>query len=220
MSGVYGTKVISDAAIATAARAGGFTGDDVVMATAIALAESGGDIYAYNPKAPDLSYGLMQINMIGDMGPERRKRFGLSKNTDLFNPAVNMRVAKAFKVSRGNWNDWSTYSAGDYKTYWNRARLAAGSPNTPLPDGATAVNASTGGVSGAASSLSKAADFLQQWQTWARLGMIVGGGILILVALSLISGVASSVKQAADTVTDVIPQTRAVKAAVKGAVKK
>ena len=33
-----------------------------------------------NPKTKDLSYGLFQINMFVNMGPERRKLFGIKSN--------------------------------------------------------------------------------------------------------------------------------------------
>lgn len=214
MSGKYGVKIISDAQIAGAAKAAGFTGDDVTMATAIALAESGGDMYAYNPVAPDLSFGLMQINMIGDMGPSRRRAFGLSRNEDLFNPTTNMRVARSLRLSRKNWHDWSTYSDGSYKTYWNRARLAAGSPNSSIPTGDVGT-ATQVGLTDGIDQFSKAADFLTAWQTWARAGMIIGGGILVIVALSIVSGTTAKVAKAADMATDLIPQTRGVKAAAK-----
>jgi Lysozyme like domain len=64
----------------------GFSPDreEAVIATAIALAESGGDPHAHNPKPPDNSFGLWQINMIGALGPDRRQKLGLSRNEELF----------------------------------------------------------------------------------------------------------------------------------------
>jgi len=102
--------------IAEYARVGGFTGADVEIAVAVALAESGGDTHAHNTKAPDNSYGLMQINMYGSLGPDRRKRFGLKSNDDLFNPATNMKAAKAIKDGSG-WNAWTTFTTGKYKRH-------------------------------------------------------------------------------------------------------
>lgn len=68
--------------------------------TAIALKESGGQACALNSKPPDLSYGLYQINMYGNLGPARLVQFGLSSNTDLFDPVVN--TAAAFTIWGGN----------------------------------------------------------------------------------------------------------------------
>lgn len=97
----------------------GFTGEGLRIAYAVAMAESSGNARAHNPDAStgDNSYGLFQINMLGDMGPERRRQYGLSSNDDLFDPYVNAKVA--FKMSNGgkNWKPWSTYNRGDYKDF-------------------------------------------------------------------------------------------------------
>jgi hypothetical protein len=97
----------------------GFTGQGLRMALAIAMAESSGQASQLNnnPSTGDLSYGLFQINMIGAMGPERLKQYGLSSNASLFDALTNAKVA--FKMSHGgtNWSPWSTYTSGAYKTY-------------------------------------------------------------------------------------------------------
>ena len=60
------------------ARKAGFSRDhdEALIATAIALAESGGDPSAHNdnPKTGDDSFGLWQINMFKELGPARRVR--------------------------------------------------------------------------------------------------------------------------------------------------
>lgn len=98
----------------------GFKGEALKMAYAIAMAESSGNARAHNPNRAtgDNSYGLFQINMLGAMGPERRKRFGLKSNEDLFDPYVNARIA--YRMSNGgkNWTPWSTYNRGDYRKYY------------------------------------------------------------------------------------------------------
>lgn len=98
----------------------GFRGNALKMAYAIAMAESSGNANAHNPNAGtgDNSYGLFQINMLGAMGPERRRMYGLSSNEDLFDPLTNARIA--FKMSKGgkNWGPWSTYGSGAYKQYY------------------------------------------------------------------------------------------------------
>lgn len=98
----------------------GFQGEGLKMAYAIAMAESSGNPGAHNGNAGtgDNSYGLFQINMLGDMGPERRKRYGLSSNDDLLDPYINARVA--FQMSNGgkNWGAWSTYNNGMYKSFY------------------------------------------------------------------------------------------------------
>lgn len=84
----------------------GFRGKRLVEAVAIAYRES-----RFNPRAlandsDDLSYGLMQINMKGNMGPGRRKTYNLKSNEDLFNPAINARVAWKLTGHGNNWDHW------------------------------------------------------------------------------------------------------------------
>jgi hypothetical protein len=83
---------------------------------AIAMAESGGNPGAHNPVPPDNSYGLWQINMLGAMGPARRREFGITSNEALYNPAINARAAAKILKSQGL-AAWSTYTNGAYKKY-------------------------------------------------------------------------------------------------------
>lgn len=97
----------------------GFSGSGLDMAYAIAMAESGGNASAFNGNAStgDQSYGLFQINMLGDMGPERRRTYGLSSNDDLYDALRNAQVA--YKMSKGgsDWSPWSTFTNGMYRRY-------------------------------------------------------------------------------------------------------
>ena len=82
----------------------------------IAMGESSGNPRAFNGKGSDQSYGLMQINMLGDMGPERRAKFGLTSNEDLFDPVTNFRVAKGIYDSQGL-GAWGAYTNGSWQNY-------------------------------------------------------------------------------------------------------
>jgi hypothetical protein len=94
----------------------GFEGKALRIAWAIAKKESNGRPFAYNgnAKTGDSSYGVYQINMIGDLGPERRIKFSLDSNSDLFNPVVNAQIAhhmskggedfSAWKISKSDYN--------------------------------------------------------------------------------------------------------------------
>ena len=97
----------------------GFSGSSLDTAYAIAMAESGGNARAHNGNAGtgDNSYGLFQINMLGGMGPERRRAYGLSSNEDLFDAERNAKIA--YQMSKGgtDWSPWSTYKRGDYRKY-------------------------------------------------------------------------------------------------------
>lgn len=99
-------------------RKAGFRGNALKMAYAIAMAESGGRARAYNGKGLDRSYGLFQINMYGDMGPERRRRYGLSSNEDLWDPLTNARIAYSMSGGGKHWGPWSTYTTGAYRRYY------------------------------------------------------------------------------------------------------
>lgn len=94
------------------------------------MAESGGRARAYNPNADtgDNSYGLFQINMLGDLGPARLRQYGLARNEDLFDPTTNARVA--FRMSGGgrDWSPWSAYKNGAYKKYLSAAPGGGAAP--------------------------------------------------------------------------------------------
>jgi hypothetical protein len=94
----------------------GFEGKALRIAWAIAKKESNGRPLAFNgnPRTGDSSYGVYQINMIGDLGPERRIKFSLDSNSDLFNPVINAQIAyhmsgggedfSAWKISKSDYN--------------------------------------------------------------------------------------------------------------------
>lgn len=118
--------VMSVAEIAQVAREAGFSEKQIPTVVAIALAESGGNPRnRYTPEesgGTDNSYGLWQINMIDKpgymLGAERRRKFGLRSNEDLYNPSVNAKIA--YLLSGGsNFNAWTTYTKGNYKTKLN-----------------------------------------------------------------------------------------------------
>ncbi|MEV7548579.1 transglycosylase SLT domain-containing protein [Amycolatopsis sp. NPDC089917] len=104
----------------------GFRGDGLTTAVAVALAESGGDTRAHNATPPDDSYGLWQINMLGAMGPERRRQFGLDSNAELFDAATNAKAANKISDDGRSWTPWSTYTNGAYRRHLPAARKAAG----------------------------------------------------------------------------------------------
>ena len=86
----------------------GFEGQNLKEAWAVAKKESGGRPLALNnsKRTGDSSYGLFQINMIGDLGPDRRDKFKLESNVELFNPVLNAEIA--FYMSQGG-KDWSSW---------------------------------------------------------------------------------------------------------------
>lgn len=104
--------------LANLAQQAGFTASQARIMAAIAMAESSGNPRAHNPnwRTGDDSYGLWQINMLGDMGPSRRRAFGIRNNSQLFDPLVNARAAKTIFDWQG-FNAWSVYRSGAYRRF-------------------------------------------------------------------------------------------------------
>jgi phage protein D len=109
------------------------------------MAESGGNSRALNnnPATGDLSYGLWQINMIGQLGPDRRRQFGLSSNDALYDPATNARVARSIYQSQGI-RAWGAYTNGSYRQFlpaaqeeFRRQTTVPAAPSLPPRSGAS-----------------------------------------------------------------------------------
>ena len=122
-SGVTGANQQTRSKIAKYALDAGFNREQAKIMAAIAMGESSGNANAFNGDAStgDKSYGLWQINMLDAMGPERRNKWGLSSNEDLFDPMTNARAAKSLFDGRGNFNDWSVYTSGKWKEFYDPA---------------------------------------------------------------------------------------------------
>ena len=86
----------------------GFKGNDLVVAWAVAKKESNGRPLAFNGnhKTGDSSYGMFQINMIDELGPDRRTKFDLESNAELFNPVKNAEIAYYMTNGGDDWSSW------------------------------------------------------------------------------------------------------------------
>lgn len=93
--------------------------NSALIMNAIALAESGGNAWAYNPNSltGDKSYGLFQINMIGNLGPAREKEYGLSSYDDLFDVQTNISVAYSLSNAGKDFTPWTTFTTGAYEAH-------------------------------------------------------------------------------------------------------
>jgi len=198
---------LSDAQIAGAAKSAGFSGSSLAKAVAIALAESQGNANAHNKVPPDNSYGLMQINMIGSMGPARRKQFNLKSNEDLFNPVTNMKAAYAISEGGKNFKPWSTYTSGAYLRYMSRANKASGNP-----DSSGVEQAGLGNPLKWPGAIIDFFEFITDPITWLRLGMLLAGGAMVAISLAQASGFAGKAKQVVNAAINVAPQGKAVSA--------
>lgn len=92
----------------------GFKGKHLKEAWAIAMRESTGRPFAYNGNRStgDHSYGIFQINMLGSMGADRREKFGITNNKELFDPVTNAKAAYYMSNGGRNWSSWDPYNGG------------------------------------------------------------------------------------------------------------
>jgi hypothetical protein len=106
-----GFMKLSASDIAGYAQNAGFSGPDLQVAVAVALAESGGDPGAHGDLGitPGGSVGLWQINL--KYHPE-------FNGQDLTDPQTNANAAYSVYQAAGNtFEPWSTYKTGVYSSY-------------------------------------------------------------------------------------------------------
>ena len=105
----------------------GFSPEDARIAAAIALAESSGRAgidtvqSGLDPeKKNEFSLGLWQIDMQDSpgymLGTDRRQKFGIQSNEELYNPLTNAKAAKMIFDTFG-FKPWATYTSGKYKDF-------------------------------------------------------------------------------------------------------
>lgn len=89
----------------------GFEGKSLKTAWAVVMRESRGNSTSHNKTSStgDNSYGLFQINMIGSLGEDRREKFGIKSNAELFDPVTNAQAA-FYMTSRGE--DFGSWGLG------------------------------------------------------------------------------------------------------------
>lgn len=170
---------LTDRQIAAAAQSAGFSGRDLTIAVAIALAESGGNASATHRNSNgSTDYGLFQINSIHG---------ALLASGSWSNPTDNARMARKVFADAGNrWRPWSTYNSGRYLAYYGRASAAAGSPDNSLPSapGTGTVTAGNGDLQG----LVNFAQAISDPNTWARIAYFVIGTIMCIWGLMKMTG--------------------------------
>jgi hypothetical protein len=111
---------LSPAQIQAYAAAAGFSGSDLVTATAVALAESSGDPSVINPEG---SYGLWQIYL--PMHPE-------FAGMNLLDPQANANAAfSVYSKAHASFQPWTTFGSGAYQKYL--ASVPGADPSLTLP---------------------------------------------------------------------------------------
>jgi len=101
-------KNLTDEQLVELLRAVGFKGKELKEAYGIAKRESNGRPRAFNgnKSTGDHSYGIFQINMIGDLGVARREKFNLKSNAELYDPVTNAQIAYHMSQGGKNWSAW------------------------------------------------------------------------------------------------------------------
>ena len=95
----------------------GFEGTALKTAWAVARVESNGRPLALNDNKStgDKSYGIFQINMLGQLGVNRKEKFNLVSNKELFDPVTNAEITYYMTKGGKDWSSWPN-SIGKAKT--------------------------------------------------------------------------------------------------------
>lgn len=159
--------ILSDSQLMAQVKAAGWTGNDALIAFAVAKAESGANSQIVSKPNNDGSVdrGLFQIN---------------SKAWSQFSawndPSQNASFAHDVVFKQQGWQAWSVYNSGAYKQYLNDAAKAFGAPA-----GSAVVSANPGATSTADTSGGSTNHFsgIMSKSLWVRIG-IGGVGVLMI----------------------------------------
>lgn len=187
---------LTPAQIATYAKGAGFSGDGLVWAVAVALAESGGRTDAVGVNSDgSRDRGLWQINSRWHPDVSDAQAF-----------APTSAAAAAYRISNGgkNWTPWAAYTNQSAAGQLSRARVAAGQAAdtatlltdpggdvlTQLAGPVDAANALVSmAKSGAAvaSAVVNAAEWIATPHNWVRI-MEVGAGLALVTVAVIMMG--------------------------------
>ena len=102
------SEMLTDRELLQLLKAVGFEGQALKMAWAVAKKESNGRPMAYNGNrnTGDSSYGIFQINMLGNLGVDRKEKFDLRSNVLLFDPVINAEITYYMTNGGQDWSSW------------------------------------------------------------------------------------------------------------------
>lgn len=225
--------------IAGYAKLVGFSGQGLVDAVAIALAESSGGTAKIGGPNSDGSrdYGLWQIN-------DRAHPDLITADAQWWSPAINAQMAfKVYSAAGNSFKPWSTYANGTGLRYLSNlpvAKTAAWMPDAvgeitpgeggiithdPVSDAISAMASPIAALANAMKAIAGAVFKATAWtanpKNWGRVAFIGVGGALVIGSMTLIAkpyfmGAAAPVVNA---VTDVAPGGGVIKKAAKAAAK-
>jgi hypothetical protein len=113
------SEMLTDGELKELLSAVGFEGKALKQAWAIVKAESNSRPMAYNGnrKTGDSSYGIFQINMLGELGIDRKEKFDLRSNILLFDPVINAEITYYMTKGGSDWSSWSSLNGVRYKEF-------------------------------------------------------------------------------------------------------
>ena len=116
------SEMLTDGELKELLSAVGFEGKALKQAWAIVKAESNSRPMAYNGnrKTGDSSYGIFQINMLGQLGIDRKEKFDLKSNILLFDPVINAEITYYMTKGGLDWSSWSSLGGDRYKEFLNK----------------------------------------------------------------------------------------------------
>jgi Lysozyme like domain len=178
--------------IAQYAANAGFSGKDLAISVAVAMAESSGNTDAHGDGG--WSIGLWQIY---------RKAHPQYSEAFLLDPQNNARAAKEVHASAGNrWTPWTTYKTGAYLLYMPTAEVAAqrvqpkggilaapSQAGTHLPDttGGPSILDTAKAIGGGVSLAAKAGTWITNPKNITRVIYVFVGALLISGALVMLA---------------------------------
>ena len=197
--------------IAGYAKAAGFPPAELLTATAVALAESGGETTATNKNTNgSIDYGLWQINTVHG---------SLLTQGDKFNPLDNAKMAlTVWRGAGNNWTPWTVYKTGSYLAQKSAATLGAANPIDPQEVVGTPMDTSTvpagtqvasspldllGPIGTALGSVVETFNRLTSGGLWLRIGAFMVGSLLIVISLLRLSGADQTLISAGKTAAKV-----------------
>ena len=116
------SEMLTDKELINLLWAVGFEGKALKTAWAIAKTESNARPLAYNGNrnTGDSSYGIFQINMLGELGIDRKEKFELRSNILLFDPVVNAEITYYMTQGGTDWSSWSSMKTGAIKKWLDK----------------------------------------------------------------------------------------------------
>jgi len=162
--------------IAAAAQQAGFSGQDLVIAIAVALAESSGNPSATHSNSNgSVDYGLWQINSV----------HASLVAGNWADPTSNAKMA--YSVWQGSgWSAWTTYTSGAYLKYMGQASAAANAPDTSGIQLTASTSSDSTGEAGSIGSIGDFFTWIATPSNWVRVGYFFGGLLALIIGTVII----------------------------------